>query len=263
MVKSLLIAMSALTLVTITPAALGNGATCFAASGKSTAALLELYTSQGCDSCPPADQWVGGLAKRGFGTDRLVPLALHVDYWDYLGWKDPFARAAYTTRQREVVGLAGSRVVYTPQILVNGRDYRRWSNERTFAADLKIINDRPPRATIALTLKLGSQGAAEFVAMVGNVDPAQRADAALYVAFYEDGLATSVTAGENKGVRLKHERVVRELLGPFGIDQSGKTEQQRAVMLPPGAKIAGAVAFVQNRRNAEVLQALDLAACAG
>ena len=162
-----------------------------------------------------------------------------------------------------MVALAGSRVVYTPQILINGRDYRRWSNERTFAADVKIINDRPARATIALGFNLGGQATAEFDATVTNVDPAHRTDAALYVAFYEDGLATSVTAGENKGVRLKHERVVRELLGSFGLDQSGKTTLHRAVVLPPGAKIAGAAAFVQNRRNAEVLQALNVAACTG
>ncbi len=234
---------------------------CSAVSGSSTVALLELYTSEGCDSCPPADRWVGELGKRGFGTDRIVPIALHVDYWDYLGWKDPYARSTFTARQREVVKLGGGAVVYTPQILVNGRDYRRWSSASSFAGDLKAINDRPARATIALSLKPSGQSTAEVSAAVTNIDPAHRAKAALYVAIYEDGLSMNVTAGENKGVRLKHDRVVREWFGPFGLDGSGKIDLHRAVMLPARSKISGVVAFVQNRRNAEILQALDVPAC--
>ncbi|MFM9882263.1 MAG: DUF1223 domain-containing protein [Burkholderiales bacterium] len=261
MIRFLFPGLSALILIAFAGSSAAQAPNCSAVSGSSTVALLELYTSEGCDSCPPADRWVGELGKRGFGSDRIVPIALHVDYWDYLGWKDPYARAAFTARQREVVKLGGGSVVYTPQILVNGRDYRRWSSASSFAGDLKAINDRPARATIALSLKPGGQSTAEVTAAVTNIDPLHRADAALFVALYEDGLSTNVTAGENKGVRLKHDRVVREWFGPFGLDGGGKIDLHRAVMLPARSRISGVVAFVQNRRNAEILQALDVPAC--
>src|SRR5688572_7976417 len=79
-----------------------SAAVCQASSGGTSVALLELYTSEGCDSCPPADRWVAALRKNGLGPDRVVPLALHVDYWNHLGWTDRFARAAFTERQREL-----------------------------------------------------------------------------------------------------------------------------------------------------------------
>ena len=99
-------------------------AACTATSPAHTLALTELYTSEGCDSCPPADKWMSGLAARGLGPDKVVPLALHVDYWDYIGWKDVFAQPQFTERQRMLSRLSGSTFVYTPQVVVAGRDFR-------------------------------------------------------------------------------------------------------------------------------------------
>jgi hypothetical protein len=78
-----------------------DAAQCKANSPATTTALVELYTSEGCDSCPPADRWLSSLGPRGFAPDRVVPIALHVDYWDYIGWKDPYARQAHSARQRK------------------------------------------------------------------------------------------------------------------------------------------------------------------
>jgi hypothetical protein len=68
--------------------------------------LVELYTSEGCDSCPPADRWLSSLGAKGYAPERVVPIALHVDYWDYIGWKDPYARQAHSARQRKMAKLA-------------------------------------------------------------------------------------------------------------------------------------------------------------
>ena len=98
------------------------GTQCAASSGAMRAALLELYTSEGCSSCPPADQWLSNLPTQNLDALAVVPLAFHVDYWDKLGWVDPFAQAAFTQRQRERNGRLGW--VYTPQFMLNGEDYR-------------------------------------------------------------------------------------------------------------------------------------------
>src|SRR5262245_36872571 len=99
---------------------------CAAKSPAHTTALVELYTSEGCDSCPPADRWLSSLGGKGYTADRVVPIALHVDYWDYIGWKDPYARAAHSARQRKMASLARAAAIYTPQVLVQGKDFRDW-----------------------------------------------------------------------------------------------------------------------------------------
>src|SRR5258705_10835174 len=95
---------------------LANGAApaCSAHSPAHTTALVELYTSEGCDSCPPADTWLASLFAQGLRPQQVVPLALHVDYWDYIGWKDPFARGEFSPRQRRLARLEAPRIVSTP-----------------------------------------------------------------------------------------------------------------------------------------------------
>src|SRR4051794_21813675 len=99
--------------------------TCTAASRSALTPVVELYTSEGCDSCPPADRWFSALkAEAAKGT--VVPLAFHVDYWDYLGWKDRFADAAFSVRHREAASRGGAKVIYTPQVLFEGREFAQW-----------------------------------------------------------------------------------------------------------------------------------------
>ena len=101
-------------------------AQCTAQSGERTVALVELYTSEGCDSCPPADRWLSGLGAQGYVPGRVVPLSLHVDYWDYIGWKDPYAKREFSSRQRKLTQLQKLAFVYTPQVMLQGRDFRGW-----------------------------------------------------------------------------------------------------------------------------------------
>jgi hypothetical protein len=230
---------------------------CTAKSGAATAALVELYTSEGCDSCPPADRWLSGLPAAGFGTGRVVPLALHVDYWDYIGWKDPFAKPLFAARQREVAAIGRNRVVYTPQVVLAGKDYRGWPARSRFAEAVATVNAAPARAGIELAI-----GASEIRAQAAVPRREDREDTALFVAVYESGLSTRVTAGENRGATLRHDFVVREWWGPLALDAAGTASLARPVDPQPLAN-GGLAAFVQSRRTGEILQALALPACKG
>jgi len=246
--------------------ALAQSPSCTAQSQAGTTALVELYTSEGCDSCPPADRWLSGLGARGLVPGRVVPIALHVDYWDYIGWKDPYAKPEFTLRQRLHAQLKRSRLVYTPQVLLQGQDFRGWSSG-AFEQELAWINARPAAARIALTIAAARPGAFEVETAVEVLDPAQRADAALFLATYGSRLLSEVRAGENRGRTLAHDFVVFEWQGPLALGAVGKLLDRRALSLLPKARggqdraHSGVVAFVQNRASGEVLQALMLPAC--
>jgi hypothetical protein len=241
-----------------------NAGQCVAQSGDGTAALVELYTSEGCDSCPAADRWLSGLGARGYVPQRVVPLSLHVDYWDYIGWKDPYARREFSNRQRKLTQLQRNAFVYTPQVMLQGRDFRGWGSS-AFDEAVARISARPARARLALEITSLTKQAVGIEARAELLDPAQRGDAVLYLAAYENKLASEVTAGENKGHTLVHDYVVLEWLGPFAFTAGARLIERRELPLLPKAVPgnSGVVAFVQNRRSLEVLQALMLAACAG
>ena len=230
---------------------------CTATSGPGTAALVELYTSEGCSSCPPADRWLSALREARLAPDRLVPLALHVDYWDYIGWHDPFAQALFSARQRELAAVHRARVVYTPQVMLAGKDYR-WSS-RSLADSVAAVNATAARARITLALNPASGGTAlRATARVAERKAAK--DAALYVSRYENGLSNQVSAGENRGRTLSHDFVAREWWGPFVFDAAGEATLERSLDVQRLAR-GGIAAFVQDRRTGEVLQALALPGC--
>jgi hypothetical protein len=230
-------------------------AECAAQSGAQRVALLELYTSEGCSSCPPADAWFSQLEKRGFGADKVIPIALHVDYWDYIGWKDRFASPVHTARQHGQAALNRSNIVYTPQLMLNGRDYRGWGNLANFSADIAAVNRSAPRADIKLSANSDS------VQLAVKVNAHGTTKSALYLALVESGLSSDVKAGENSGARLYHDFVVRSWHGPFALENGG-LELQRRIAAKPEWKIANSrlVAFVQEP-NGEIAQTLALPLC--
>ena len=240
-----------------------HAAQCTAASGAGTAALVELYTSEGCDSCPPADQWLSSLQAR-YAPRQVVPLALHVDYWNYLGWNDPYAKREFAARQRRQAELKRARAVYTPQVLLQGQDFRRWST-REFDAAVAQINGAPARARLEVRVESAGTRALEVVLGAQLLDLAQIKDSVAYLAAYENRLVSEVRSGENRGNTLRHDFVVREWEGPLAFDAAGKLAFARTLPLPPTAKPgdAGVAAFVQNRSTGDVLQALMLPPCAG
>jgi hypothetical protein len=234
-----------------------QAAQCVSESGPGTTALVELYTSEGCSSCPPADRWLASLGQR-YTPARVVPLALHVDYWDYIGWKDPYAKREFSLRQRKLTQLQRMAFVYTPQVVLQGRDFRGWGT-KGFDDELARINAQPARARLRLELLQAHAKGLEVEASAELLAPLE--DAVLYLAAYLSGLKSQVTAGENRGRILAHDHVVLEWLGPFGI--TGRRMERRMLPLLPGAGAAssGAAAFVQDRRTGEVLQALLRSAC--
>jgi hypothetical protein len=186
-----------------------------------------------------------------------VPLAFHVDYWDRLGWVDRFASPRYTQRQYAMSSLAGSRLVYTPQFLKNGRDWR------SGGSPLDGIGDARPGASIVL--QLGRTGGAQL-AVDGEVTVAATSPAAeAWLALYENNLESQVRGGENSGKTLHHDYVVRRLVGPLAPDKQGRVVLRQEFALDPDWKRAdlGVAAFVQDKTTGEILQAVQRPACAG
>ena len=262
--RNILAMLAAVAIATAAPA-LAVGAACSAKSGTQTAALIELYTSEGCDSCPPADRWLSGLKGSDAYAGRAVPLSLHVDYWDYIGWHDPYAQAQFSGRQHELSNINQAHMVYTPQILLSGKDFQPGIFSRGENLDDAVarINRAPPRADLGLTLAGNSGRDLKVEATARLRNTAESRDAALYLAVFENGLTSAVAAGENKGKTLKHDFVVREWGGPFAFNSDGTLAVTRDVALKPSWKQRdlGVALFVQNRSTGEVLQALQLAAC--
>jgi len=240
-----------------------QAAQCTAKSAEKTVALVELYTSEGCDSCPPADRWLSSLGPNGFAPDRVVPIALHVDYWDYIGWKDPYARQAHSARQRKMAKLARAAMVYTPQVLLQGQDFRHWGSG-AFEQAVAKINARPAKARIWLSLDTRRRDAFEVEAAAQLEGASSNGDIALFLGAYENKLVSEVKAGENRGKSLPHDYVVLQWAGALEF-KGGKLAERHVLPLLPKAVPghSGVVAFVQNRATSEVLQALMLPACPG
>ena len=202
------------------------GAACEVTSPPRQVALVELYTSQGCSSCPPADRWLGTLHDR-YG-ERVVPLSLHVGYWDYIGWKDPFARREFNERQRLLAAANGSRTVYTPGVFVQGRELSDWSRGAALDAAIEAAQRRPAQAT--LTLRVESIMHSDIGVRLQASAPA---GARLWLALVESGITTRVKAGENRGETLRNDHVVRDWHGPFAPGASTQT-----LVLPAGVSDA-------------------------
>lgn len=161
--------------------------------------VVELFTSQGCSSCPPADALLDELADQ----PGLLALSFHVDYWDYIGWKDPFASAEYTQRQRDYARTLGLRYVYTPQIVVDGRKDLVGSHRRAVESAIKEAAKRAP----AVDVKLVPEDGGKITLSAGSA-PAE--GATVYLVMFDDDHETDVARGENGGRSIHNANVVRE-----------------------------------------------------
>lgn len=242
------------TLLTITLTSVLSGATgqIATAGNVERVALLELYTSEGCNSCPPTDNWISSLPQPQFVPQKLVVLAFHVDYWNYLGWKDRFSQQRFTERQQELVRANGLRTAYTPQLVLNGRDFRDTAG---IQKQVSQINDQGTGVTLMLHVerkdRMLSTGVTVDQAASSTPEPME-----LYLALYENNLESQVKSGENSGKRLRHDYVVRSLLGPVAVAPNRKTSEAWQIPLAADWKIAdmGVAAFVQSTKTGEVLQ---------
>ncbi|WP_235937507.1 DUF1223 domain-containing protein [Marinobacter caseinilyticus] len=180
-------------------------------SGPTKTDIVELYTSEGCSSCPPADRWLSSLKDRPGVFSEFIPMAFHVDYWDYIGWKDQFAKPAYSERQRQYVRKGHVSQPYTPGIVINGKEWRQWfrgqrrwdpSGEAAGNLSTTIENG-------TLTAQYSGQGAGQ-----------------LHIAYLGMGITSKIKAGENRGKFLFHDFVVLDVLSVPGT-------QEWSVLLPP------------------------------
>jgi hypothetical protein len=256
--NAIVAAILAVTAVALPSAAYAQ---CRASSPDYTIALIELYTSEGCDSCPPADRWFSKVAL-GQPTARSATLAFHVDYWDRLGWRDRFGNAAFTARQYEEVQRQRGGFAYTPQVLIAGRDFPSWRVPTQPEAAIAAANGRPPRATIELAAQTRGARAADVELSVRVPEPRDRPNARIHVALVQSALVSEVAAGENAGKRLAHDHVVREWRAGFKPDAKGDVHERLSFTLPADKGPLAIVAFAEDAGTGDVLQALTLPLCA-
>jgi len=216
---------------------------CQSSAGATPPTVVELYTSEGCSSCPPADKWLSTLK----GRSDVLPLAFHVNYWDRLGWVDRFATPESTARQYALSRAAGSGSVYTPQVVVNGRDWTNWP--------------RLPKASAPSLV--GVTLVREGDVVTAQVTPATTGASKLegYWAVLEDNHESKVRAGENAGETLHHDNVVR-LYKPVAAWPAPEGTRVRLDVGPGVAQNPRRVVFVvTDTATQRPLQAAVLAGC--
>jgi len=245
-----------LTLALLSPSV--SWAACDVTSGPRTTALVELYTSEGCSSCPPADKRLGQFPSRDYALEQAVPISLHVDYWDDLGWKEPFAQPQFSERQSWLVHANGHKTVFTPHFFVSGTEVRDW--RASLGDELKRVNAQTAAASIHLRSEPTGSGALSIAASA--TAPASSDPLALFVAVTEDKLISNVTAGENRGVTLSHDHVVRQWIGPVALN-AGRADVRQAITPRATWNPAnlGIVGFVQDMKTGHVLQAVGASQC--
>ncbi len=227
-------------------------ADCVAESATLRPHLLELYSSEGCSSCPPAERWLRGVQT----SADVVPLEFHVDYWDQLGWRDRFDDPRYTARQQSIAVRQGGTSIYTPQVVLDGNSWAGWYRGGSL----------PKAAAAVVSLQLHVQlGAPLHVRVAAHADagldptkpvsPASSAALQTYIALVEDALVSEVRAGENNGATLRHDHVVRAFAGPLPLAAA-----QVDLSVPQDVDLthASVVAFLQNPDDGTVAQVVSL-----
>ncbi len=232
-------------------------AECVAKTTDKTIPLLELYTSEGCSSCPPADKWISQIKH---DKTKVTPLAFHVDYWDYIGWKDKFSKAEYSDRQRKTAAFGGAGFVYTPQFVFNGRDFKGWDNSRLNSA-INKTQQLSSRVNLTLNAVNEADGGITLKANAQAVNSVDGKKANVFVVLYENGLITDVQAGENVGRQLRHDYVVRELFGAYQLNNLNQLSKSYTLNSAWKNKEAGAAIFVQDSASGEIIQSLALGFC--
>ena len=208
-------------------------------------AVIELFTSEGCSSCPPADDLVARIEKEDANKPVYI-LAFHVDYWNRLGWKDVFSSADYSRRQSEYANYLHLQSVYTPQIVVNGKTEFVGSEEGTLRNAIKSSLQQPAPAQLSLTVSAVNQNEAS---LKYNAEGAIN-NTELLIAVLQKNAQTKVERGENGGRTLSHVQIVRKLQRVVVGNGNGSVN----VSLPNGFDAKGweIIGILQNTRNGEI-----------
>ena len=212
--------------------------------------VVELFTSEGCSSCPPADTVLSGLMHdQPVPGAEIIALGMHVDYWDDQGWKDPASSHQATMRQQAYSRVFGADRVYTPQAVIDGRDELVGSDNGGVKRAIARAAARP-HAHVGLTTSVDGATLVATVSVAGLPTAANESLDAV-VAILEDGVTSAVQRGENRGRTLHHDAVVRAVQAT-GL--SGDHAARVVIQLPPGGRPSAlrAVAFVQGRKSARI-----------
>jgi len=230
-----------------------------AESGDTQLAVLELFTAEGCGLCPAADRWVHKLPEQGITEDQLIILGFHIDYLnDHKGWVDRFSSPIFSARQRQQAQLNLYQTVYTPEFVVSGEVIHNW--KKHVKDVVQAVNGFEPEANIKLNvaehndeLVIDSQ-----VSIQGNEN---RQYSKFYLAVSENDIISKVNGGDNAGATFNHQNLVRTWLGPFDLNENGKTELTANIKIEDEWNMdkVSIVAVVQNLEDGFVLQGLKLA----
>jgi hypothetical protein len=210
--------------------------------------VVELFTSQGCSSCAPADAFLGELAKR----EDLIALSFHVDYWNYLGWRDPFSSPESTARQRAYGRSLGKRYVYTPQMVIGGVAQAVGSGRSEVLALIDKARLRNP-----LDIRITHPDADTATLHIG-AGSKQRRPAAVWFAFYDDEHVTKIARGENRGRRLVNTNVVRSMK-QVGVWRGDELEINLSLSILGAKGRDGCAVIVQEADSGPILGAVTFA----
>jgi hypothetical protein len=205
--------------------------------------LVELFTSQGCSSCPPADELLRKIARDPNLRGRAIPLAFHVDYWDHLGWRDPFSSRAWSERQGEYSRSLKLNGAYTPQVVINGTRQMVGSSSGQIYKAIVEESQRAGEGSVSLT----SDG--DDYLMRAN---SPRGGVEVMLVIFEDGASTKVESGENGGRTIANDSIVRTLRRAATLDAGGTIQQRIKLRLN---ERLGAAAFLQDVKTRRVLAA--------
>jgi hypothetical protein len=213
-------------------------------STESRVALLELFTSEGCSSCPPAEKWLSALKDSHGLWNEFVPVAFHVDYWDYLGWHDQWGSSQFSARQHAYVSSWHGDSVYTPGFVLNGKEWSDWSSSKeprsskTKAGVLKVSSQDLTRWNVTFTPAIPATGEYE-----------------VHAALLANSLTSDVKAGENRGRRLNHDFVATDFGSSPLKANADKLEGQFTVTQGPTSRHALGV-WITHKGALEPLQAV-------
>ena len=218
-------------------------------SGSKQVAVVELYTSEGCHSCPPADRWLSRLEDTLRDEFEVLPLGFHVDYWDYLGWKDRFSSKAYTSRQRQLGANNLQRTIYTPEFFVNGVETR---GANAILGKIQSVNQEEAPLKLRLAVSRGKDSLDCNLQLPGEGNTLGQIHHRYIV--YENNLVTDVLRGENSGKTLEHQHVVRYMSPALSL----QSNNNHRIPIDPewNPKNVGVAVLVTSPGNVHYLQAI-------
>ncbi|BET26279.1 uncharacterized protein DUF1223 [Limnobacter thiooxidans] len=219
--------------------------------------VAELYTSEGCSSCPPADRWLSSQLTTPERARSILALSFHVDYWNYIGWQDPYSSKQFTQRQYAHKSRGNVSQIYTPQYVFSNREVRRWGQAGLIPQQLAAMKQDKAPISLHMSLERKQANQVEIKVKADWLDERYKAGR-MFIALYEDKLSQQVKAGENRGELLRHDRVVRHLSQAVAVSSADSVRVfTQTIPADWNQENVGIGVIVENSESNTVLQALN------